>query len=482
MSLNWREINLVLDELPLEGAHIQQVVQPDFRNVFFQMYQPSNPFWLRICLETGRTRLHRSAPPVGKPKTRQRFAQLLHSRVKGGKIVSARQVNGDRIVRLDLRRAGELTTLWIRLWGGAANIIATDDAGTIIDAFFRRPRRSEVSGGHFDWPDEGPDDLRDEKANEEATSRKNRFEPRFQAQDEEPGGTINAQVEAFYEELADSTEREILLASATKVLRQRRNKLEQQLDRARNRLTEAHSADRMKFYGDLIAANLHRITSGDRWLEAEDYTNDNSPITIELNPALSPRANAERCYDRAKKARRRHAALTEEVQNLETRLDSTRTRLGEVGDAGLPELRRLLEETAPRARGKSEAGAITPGLRFVSGEFTILIGRNARENDLLLRHHVRGNDLWLHTRDYPGGYVFVRAQKGKTVPLDVLLDAGNLAVHFSKAKANGRAELYYTQVKYLRRTKNGPPGLVLPTHEKNLSVVVEQERRDRLLA
>ena len=103
MSLNWREINLVLDELPLEGAHIQQVVQPDFRNVFLQMYQPSNPFWLRVCLETGRTRLHKSAPPVGKPKTRQRFAQLLHSRVKGGKIVSARQVNGDRIVRLDVR-------------------------------------------------------------------------------------------------------------------------------------------------------------------------------------------------------------------------------------------------------------------------------------------------------------------------------------------------------------------------------------------
>ena len=238
----------------------------------------------------------------------------------------------------------------------------------------------------------------------------------------------------------------------------------------------------MKFYGDLIAANLHRITSGDRWLEAEDYTNDNSPITIELNPALSPRANAEHCYDRAKKARRRHTALTEEVQNLEARLDGTRTRLQEVGDAGLPELRRLLEETAPRARGQRDAGALPPGLRFVSGEFTILVGRNSRENDLLLRHHVRGNDLWLHTRDYPGGYVFVRAQKGKTVPLDVLLDAGNLAVHFSKAKANGRAELYYTQVKYLRRTKNGPPGLVLPTHEKNLSIVVEQERRDRLLA
>jgi predicted ribosome quality control (RQC) complex YloA/Tae2 family protein len=140
-----------------------------------------------------------------------------------------------------------------------------------------------------------------------------------------------------------------------------------------------------------------------------------------------------------------------------------------------------VEKTAAIAGAKSEPGAVTPGLLFNSGEFTILIGRNAKENDQLLRRHVRGNDLWLHTRDYPGGYVFIRAQKGKSVPLDVLLDAGNLAVHFSKAKANGRAELYYTQVKHLRRVKGGPLGLVLPTHEKNLGVVVDQIRLDRLL-
>ncbi|MEE8440820.1 MAG: NFACT RNA binding domain-containing protein, partial [Spirochaetia bacterium] len=293
---------------------------------------------------------------------------------------------------------------------------------------------------------------------------------------------INEQVEAFYEKLADSTERENLVASATKVLRQRRNSLERRLVRAKSRLTEAESADRIQLHGDLIAANLHRIKSGDRWVEAQDYTNDNSSITIELRPTLSPRANAERYYHRAKKARRRRAALSEEVQNLEPRLNDTMAKLEEVGDAEISQLHRLLEEISAPARGRSKAGVATPGLQFVSGRFTILVGRNARENDLLLRHHVRGNDLWLHTRDYPGGYVFVRAQKGRTVPLDVLLDAGNLAVHYSKAKANGRAELYYTQVKYLRRAKNGPPGLVLPTNERNLSVVVEQDRLARLLA
>ena len=64
--------------------------------------------------------------------------------------------------------------------------------------------------------------------------------------------------------------------------------------------------------------------------------------------------------------------------------------------------------------------------------------------------------------------------------LEVLLDAGNLALHYSKARGGGQAELYYTHVKYLRRPKEGKKGLVLPTQEKNLSVRLDTKRLDRL--
>ena len=54
-----------------------------------------------------------------------------------------------------------------------------------------------------------------------------------------------------------------------------------------------------------------------------------------------------------------------------------------------------------------------------------------------------------------------------------MLYAGNLAVYYSKARKNGQADLYYTQVKFLRRAKNGPKGLVLPTQEKNLTIKLD---------
>jgi predicted ribosome quality control (RQC) complex YloA/Tae2 family protein len=239
-------------------------------------------------------------------------------------------------------------------------------------------------------------------------------------------------------------------------------------------------ADRLQSLGDLITANIYRIGPASEWVEVEDYTRDNEPLTIELDPAKSAQANAQSYYDRASRTRRRAQAAAEELRNLESRLERLRARLEAVDDMEVDELERIAAEET-RRRGTGDRDATTPGLRFESHGFTILVGRNARENDALLRRHVRGNDLWLHARDYPGGYVFVKSVRGKTVPLDVLLDAGNLAVHFSKAKSSGRADLYYTQVKHLRRARNGPLGLVLPTQEKNLHVVTEDGRLSRLL-
>lgn len=471
MSLNWREIDLVLNEIDLAGSHIQEIVQTDFRNINFRIYRPGEAFWLQICLETAQTRLHATTEKVRKPATRQRFAQLLHSRVKGGRITAASQINEDRIIRVDVATAGVESVIWIRLWGGASNLILTEPDGTVVDAFFRRPKRNEVSGGTFNPQDESQSP-RPRKAHGD-------FESRFTSS---PDDSVSLQIERHYQALADADERERLLSSIRRALVNRRDRLSSKLERARARLADTATAERLQLFGDLIMANLSQIPESGRWLETADYTNNDTPITIELQPDLTPVENAESYYSKAKKARRRAGALEEEVHNLSRRLGEAEHELESIDQKELEELRQLGRELTPDEKRKPRGGKETPGLAFVSDGFIILVGRNSRENDSLLRRHVRGNDLWLHTRDYPGGYVFVRAQKNKSVPLNVLLDAGNLAVHFSKARANGRAEVYYTQVKYLRRAKDGPAGLVLPTHEKNLSIVVEEERISRLRA
>jgi len=125
--------------------------------------------------------------------------------------------------------------------------------------------------------------------------------------------------------------------------------------------------------------------------------------------------------------------------------------------------------------------ANNPGLQFESNNYTILVGRNSKESDKLLRKYVKGNDSWLHVRDFPGSHVFIKNKAKKSIPLEVLLDAANLALHFSKAKNSSSADLYVTQVKYLRRSKHGLLGSVIPTQEKNLHIKLDPERISKFL-
>ncbi len=61
-----------------------------------------------------------------------------------------------------------------------------------------------------------------------------------------------------------------------------------------------------------------------------------------------------------------------------------------------------------------------------------------------------------------------------------MLDAATLAMHYSRGKSAGHGDVYYTQVKYLRRAKGAKKGTVLPTQEKNLHVKIDPARIETL--
>ena len=472
MSLNWREIDRVLEELDLPGGHIQEIIQPSFRDLYLFVYRPGDRFWLRIAFE--HPRVHRTTHRPKKPKKAQRFAQFLKSRIEGGRITEAEQVEGERIVRIAVVRGGETTLLWLRLWGGAANLITTDADGVILDAMFRRPRRSEVSGETYDPEADigSPEDRRSEK-------RRARQEA-FEVRGIPDGLTLNETIEQQYRHQEAETERLALQRRVEKLLTQQRGRLESAIRNLEERLAGYGDPEDYRRTGDLIMSNLHRIAPGSKWTTVEDFYHDNAETTIQLDPEKNPHENAEAYYNSYKKAHSALENLRGELQNRRSALTDTENLLEEIG--GNAETERLREiQHGLEQRRREPQDTDTPGLQFESNGFRILVGRTAKENDQLLRRYVRGNDLWLHTRDYPGGYVFIRSKPGKSVPLDALLDAGNLAIFFSKARGSGSAELFYTSVKYLRRAKHGKTGTVIPTHEKNLSVEVDETRLGRLL-
>ncbi|MBL8753984.1 MAG: DUF814 domain-containing protein, partial [Planctomycetes bacterium] len=80
-----------------------------------------------------------------------------------------------------------------------------------------------------------------------------------------------------------------------------------------------------------------------------------------------------------------------------------------------------------------------------------------------------------------GSHVVIRLPKGKTASLETLLDAGTLAVHFSKARGESRIDVVYTQKKHVKKPKGLPAGAVVPSQTRTITVLRDDARLARLL-
>ena len=291
-----------------------------------------------------------------------------------------------------------------------------------------------------------------------------------------PGpGSFNERVEAHYAALEAAEAARRTRHGRLQELEGRENALLASLAGLRKRRAEYARFDELKEAGDRILTWLHTLHRGDRWLQAGE-------ASVELDPRLTPAQNAERYYQRYRKAKSGLRALDGQIAEVEGTLGKVQEEKRRVEEEGAE----AAEPGAPapprgsRGRGGAAAKEAPPGLSFQSHGFQLLVGRAAADNDRLLRRFVNGNDWWFHARDYPGAYVFVRAAAGKSLPLEVMLDAATLAVFYSKGRASGGGDVYYTRVKYLRRVKEGRPGQVIPTQERNLSIRLDPERLRRL--
>jgi predicted ribosome quality control (RQC) complex YloA/Tae2 family protein len=470
MSLNWKEINLVLEELDLPGSRIQKVYQCAYDVIIWELYKKGSTRRLLIALTPGACRLHSTATPPLKGAKPLRFAEFCKSHLLNGWIEEAVQLGNNRIIRFSIHSGLKDYRCYLRLWSNAANIIVTDEQGVILDAMRRSPKRGEISGGRY-APEE--------------TSAAEKTDKEYAIRELPGDASFNEKLDAWYREHGEGISLEALRIEARKRIGRSLERLEASLKRLHQKEADYENAVKYREYGDIILAHTADIRPGDQWLHAENYySRPGEMIKIKIDPKKPPAESAAHYYEQYRKAKNGLTELREDIASGLAEEARLKTRLEALLSETNPLRLHQMLKTAGGKASLSAAEAKRPGLAFTvenkSGDWLIIVGRDAKENDELLRRFVKGRDLWLHVRDYAGSYVFIKYRSGKSVPLDVLLDAGNLALFYSKGRNNASGDLYYTSVKYLRRVKNGPKGLVIPTQEKNLHISLDPARLRRL--
>lgn len=227
--------------------------------------------------------------------------------------------------------------------------------------------------------------------------------------------------------------------------------------------------ERLRQLGDILTANIHKITKGQTLVRVEDfYDEEMKEIEIPLSPILSPQQNAAKFYKDYTRMKNAEKELTRQIQLGEGELEYLKSVLEELNradsDQALEEIKQELQAggylRTDSGKKRVKTGKLPP-LRFESTDgFTIYVGRNNRQNEELTLKSARKDDIWLHASKVHGSHVII-ACAGQSVPDDTVTQAAQLAAYYAETTGGQNIPVDVTPVRQVKKIPNGKPGMVI---------------------
>ena len=279
-------------------------------------------------------------------------------------------------------------------------------------------------------------------------------------------------------------------------------KYEKRLQNIDDKLDECSKMDTFKLYGELIIANLYKIPNYNvSSISLENYYDNNKPITITLDKKYSPQNNAKRFFKKYNKLKnaldivgKQKIDTSEEIDYIESiiyeiencqNIDDIKQIYDEIEDNPIFENKSFKSKYFSSSNGKnknykkksnskkqltSNKFANFNPLKFVIDGYTILVGRNNKENDYLTNKFANKHDIWFHTKDIHGSHVILKTHPNEITPDNVIYEAAKLAALHSKAKNSSNVPVDYCEVSFVKKVPGNKPGLVIYKNNKTLYV------------
>lgn len=265
-------------------------------------------------------------------------------------------------------------------------------------------------------------------------------------------------------------------------LRGKREKLTRELDDSAN-----HEEFRVR--GELLTAYAHQVHKGTQEVELPNFYDDERPMKITLDPALTAIENARYYFKQGSKRKRAIPMLHTEIEHTSSDLrylEETLIHLRDANKDNLLALQKELEQQgfvkARKMKSTARKSIASPSAgqpdSYVSVDgFIIRVGRNNLQNDKLTLRTSQDSDIWLHTKDIPGSHVVISTEK-RDVPEATLHEAAILASYYSKGRNSTNVAVDYTAIKHVWKPNGARPGYVLYDHHKTLFVNPDRQRLD----
>ena len=258
------------------------------------------------------------------------------------------------------------------------------------------------------------------------------------------------------------------------------------------KLKECEDMDTYRIYGELITANLYRIPNRNLpEIELENYYDNNNKITIKLDNRFLPSINAKRFFKKYSKLKNALAIVSEQKEDTLKELDYIESVVYELENCStIEEVGAIFDEisennifkdkkelnTSKKSKikkskfTKNKTVSFNP-LKYTVDGYTVLVGRNNKENDYLTLKYANKSDIWFHTKDFHGSHTILKIDNNLPFPNDnVLVEVAKIAAQHSKAKNSSNVPVDYCEVKYVKKPSGSKPGMVIYSNNKTLNV------------
>lgn len=291
--------------------------------------------------------------------------------------------------------------------------------------------------------------------------------------------SFSEMLDAFYAERDQIERMRVKSQDLLRLLANHADRLSRKIANQQAELSACAERDTLRIKGDLLSANMYAIQKGETSVKLQNFYDENlAELEIALDPALTPQQNAQKYYKNYRKAKTAEEKLTEQIGLAQTELtyiDSVFESLALAeNERDLNEIRAELAEQGyvrcKAGKKNQKQPALSAPLKFKTSDgFTVLVGRNNRQNDKLTMKDANNNDIWFHTKNIPGSHT-VLVTDGKAPTETAMEEAAVLAAQHSRAKDSAQVPVDYTQIRYVSKPQGAKPGMVIYVQYKTVYV------------
>lgn len=260
-------------------------------------------------------------------------------------------------------------------------------------------------------------------------------------------------------------------ADIFRLLTNAENRLTRKIAGQKQDLEACADKDKYKKWGDLITANIWRLSRGMESAQLEDYYSDDCAVVIvPLDKRLTPQQNAQRYYKKYTKSKTAEIELAKQIKLAEAELEYIYTVFDSLTHAesenDILEIRDELYRSGYASRMKNYSTKKMPAPKPLEFRTTdgrrVLCGKNNHQNDYLTTKIASKQDYWFHVKNQPGSHCVLFTDGDEPTERD-FTEAAMIAAYYSKASEGQNVPVDYTLVRNVRKPGGSKPGFVIYT-------------------